>query len=89
MTIENAIYCLKADSELHSEICEECKLYGQTGTDHCYDDAVELAIKSLEAWEKVKAEIETNINNSTWSEVTNTLKWCGEIIDKHLKGVEE
>ena len=31
-------------------------------------------------------EYETKIDNSTWSEVTNTLKWCDEIIDKHLKG---
>lgn len=84
MTIENAIYCLKADSELHSEICEECKLYGQTGTDHCYDDAVELAIKSLEAWQNVIKEIEQFQN-----EYPAMGKYLHDFIDKHLKGVEE
>lgn len=50
MTENIAIYCLKAASELNTEMCEECPLYGQTGADHCCEDALHLqvAIKALE-----------------------------------------
>lgn len=40
MKREEAIYCLKAQSERYSEVCEECPLYGQTGVDHCCEDAL-------------------------------------------------
>jgi hypothetical protein len=48
MTENIAIYCLKAASELNTEMCEECPLYGQTGADHCCEDALHVAIKALE-----------------------------------------
>lgn len=48
MTENEAIFCIKAESESHSEICDECELYGKTGCDHCHNDAIELAIKALE-----------------------------------------
>lgn len=48
MTENEAKYCLKAQSELHPEICENCQIYGETGNDHCSDDAREVAIKALE-----------------------------------------
>lgn len=48
MKREEAIYCLKAQSERHSEVCEECPLYGQTGVDHCYEDALQMAITALQ-----------------------------------------
>lgn len=47
MKREEAIYCLKAQSERYSEVCEECPLYGQTGVDHCCDDALQMAITAL------------------------------------------
>lgn len=31
MKREEVIYCLKAQSERYSEVCEECPLYGKTG----------------------------------------------------------
>lgn len=43
-----AIYCLKANSESYSELCEECTLYGLVGCDHCQNDAIDVAIKALE-----------------------------------------
>ena len=46
MTEQIAIHCLKAI--ICEEVCEECELYGQTGTDHCETDAVRIAIKALE-----------------------------------------
>lgn len=48
MKREKAIYCLKAQSERYSEVCEECPLYGQTGVDHCYEDALQMAITDLQ-----------------------------------------
>lgn len=48
MTREEALYCMKANSVLHSEICEECPLYGNTGVDHCFEDALDEVIKALE-----------------------------------------
>ena len=48
MTEQEAIYCMKAGSERYSHVCEECSLYGETGCDHCYDDANDVAIKALE-----------------------------------------
>lgn len=48
MKKEEAIYCLKAQSERCSEVCEECPLYGQTGVDHCCEDALQMAITALQ-----------------------------------------
>ena len=43
---ENALHCLRV--MVDEEVCEECKLYGTTGTDHCEADCVRTAIKALE-----------------------------------------
>lgn len=40
------LHCLK--SMIDEEVCEECPLYGMTGTDHCEKDCVRLAINALE-----------------------------------------
>lgn len=42
---ENALHCLKV--MVGEEVCEECKLYGTTGTDHCEADCVRVAIEAL------------------------------------------
>lgn len=47
-TIEQAVHCLKAESERYPELCEECQLYGEVGCDHCYDDVTDMAIQALE-----------------------------------------
>lgn len=57
MTLEQAIYCLKAGSERYPEICEECELYGIVGADHCYDDATDISIKSLQ---KIQKQVRQN-----------------------------
>ena len=55
-----------------------------------------MAIRSLEAWEKVKEEIQEKINDlderTIYTEMENG-KWCGlrlaeKIIDQHLQEVE-
>ena len=43
---EAVLHCLK--SMIDEEVCEECPLYGTTGTDHCEKDCVRLAINVLE-----------------------------------------
>ena len=48
MKREEAIYCLKAENERYSDVCEECPLYGQTGVYHCYEDALQMAITALQ-----------------------------------------
>jgi hypothetical protein len=48
MTREIALHCMKSASELERELCEECPIYGQTGCDHCYEDALQYVIAMLE-----------------------------------------
>lgn len=43
---EAVLHCLRA--MIGEELCEECPLYGTTGTDHCEKDCVRLAIEELE-----------------------------------------
>jgi hypothetical protein len=51
VTRQDRIYCLKASSGYHSEICEECKFY--PNCDHMtQDDMTELTIKDLEVLEQ-------------------------------------
>ena len=61
MTKEIALHCMKSASELESELCEECPIYGQTGCDHCYEDALHYVIAMLEqepVLNKIRAEID-------------------------------
>ena len=44
MDMKNAIYCLKAESELHPEVCNECELHGEVGCDHCFDEATDIPV---------------------------------------------
>lgn len=48
MTKEIALHCMKSASELKKELCEECPIFGQTGSDHCYEDALQYVIAMLE-----------------------------------------
>ena len=49
---EAVLHCLR--SMIDEEHCEECSLYGTTGTDHCEKDCVRLAIEELEQDEYIK-----------------------------------
>lgn len=48
MTREIALHCMKSASELEGTLCEECPIYGQTGCDHCFEDALQYVIRMLE-----------------------------------------
>lgn len=57
MTREIALHCMKSYSELHSDLCELCPIYGQTGSDHCFEDALQYVIGMLEQ-ESTKNDLE-------------------------------
>lgn len=51
VTRQDRIYCLKASSDYHSEVCEKCRFY--PNCDHMtQDDMTELTIKDLETLEQ-------------------------------------
>lgn len=51
VTRQDRIYCLKASSDYHRELCEECRFY--PNCDHVtQDDMTELTIKDLETLEQ-------------------------------------
>lgn len=55
VTRQDRIYCLKASSDYHSEVCEECKFY--PNCDHMtQDDLTESTIKDLEVLEQEPCE---------------------------------
>ncbi len=71
---ENALHCLKV--MIDEEVCEECDLYGTTGTDHCEKDCVRVAIKALEqqpcedaiSRERTMLRVREFIGNPTYTE---------------------
>ena len=74
MTNEEVIYELETNIDYKTEKIKE---------------ACQMAIRSLEAWGKVKDEIEEWHNKRCTSLTWNNYKVITEIIDKHLREVEE
>ena len=56
MTREIALHCMKSASEFEGTLCEECPIYGQTGCDHCFEDALQYVIRMLEQKPKMEDE---------------------------------
>ena len=90
MTREIALHCMKSYSELHSDLCELCPIYGQTGSDHCFEDALQYVIGMLEqepVIDKIRAEIDQYLEIEGFgSEYRNDVKG---IIDKYKSESEE
>ena len=64
MTREIALHCMKSYSELHSDLCELCPIYGQTGSDHCFEDALQYVIGMLEqepVLDKIREQMMSNL----------------------------
>lgn len=60
-----ALYCLKASSDYHSEVCEECIKY--PNCDHTgQDDVTETIIKALEQEPKTGHWIKGNIHEGIY-----------------------
>lgn len=72
----NALHCLRV--MVGEEVCEECELYGTTGTDHCEADCVIVAIEALECMKKIKTLIAMDNEQHTRSIKLSELKEvCG------------
>lgn len=72
----NALHCLRVMVE--EEVCEECELYGTTGTDHCEEDCVREAIEALECMKKIKTLLAMDNEQHTRSIKLSELKEvCG------------
>lgn len=84
MTENIAIYCLKAASELNPEMCEECPLYGQTGADHCCEDALQVAIKALEELQQYRAIGTVEECRAAVEQLENERKFWKHAYDKDL-----
>jgi hypothetical protein len=84
MTENIAIYCLKAASELNPEMCEECPLYGQTGADHCCEDALQVAIKALEELQQYRAIGTVEECRAAVEQLENERKFLEHAYDKDL-----
>ena len=84
MTENIAIYCLKAASELNTEMCEECPLYGQTGADHCCEDALQVAIKALEELQQYRAIGTVEECRAAVEQLENERKFWKHAYDKDL-----
>ena len=61
MKIENIKHCLKV--MVDCEVCEECNLYGTTGTDHCEHDCVYGALDIIDKYQKI-LEIMDELNGN-------------------------
>ena len=84
MTENIAIYCLKAASELNTEMCEECPLYGQTGADHCCEDALQVAIKALEELQQYRTIGTVEECRAAVEQLENERKFWKHAYDKDL-----
>ena len=52
MSIDDIKHCLKV--MVDCEVCEECNLYGTTGTDHCEHDCVYGALDIIDKYQKIQ-----------------------------------
>lgn len=66
MTIENIKHCLKV--MVDCEVCEECNLYGTTGTDHCEHDCVCGALDIINKYQKIE-QIVSEYKQEGWTRV--------------------
>lgn len=87
--IKSAIHCMRTSQDI--EVCEECPIYGKVGTDHCFEDSCRIAEKSLQAWEEVLNELETEKNKSYENAGFNYmgLQRAINIINQKLSEIEE
>lgn len=70
MTIEDIKHCLK--TMVDCEVCEECNLYGTTGTDHCEHDCVCGALDIINKYQKI-VEILTSSDSKTVIQAFNNI----------------
>lgn len=82
MTIEDIKHCLKV--MVDCEVCEECNLYGTTGTDHCEHDCVCGALDIINKYQKIEQIYQK------WNEVNDfsynqAMRKIGEVVEDGTK----
>ena len=78
---------MKSASELESELCRECPIYGQTGCDHCHEDALQYVIGMLDQGPKTGHWVKHNTPNNTYyydCSLCGCVAPCTETADSYL-----
>ena len=65
MTIADVKHCLKV--MVDCEVCEECNLYGTTGTDHCKHDCVYGALDIIDKYQKIEQIIHNGFGKGVYA----------------------
>ena len=88
--IKSAIHCMRTSQDI--EVCEECPIYGEVGTDHCFVDSCRIAEKSLKAWEEVLNQLQewkNNAENEHEQKIVYAYFSAIELINQKLSAIEE
>lgn len=57
VSIEDIKHCLLV--MIDCEVCEECDLYGTTGTDHCEKDCVDGALHIINKYQNIQEIVQS------------------------------
>lgn len=72
MTIEDIKHCLKV--MVDCEVCEECNLYGTTGTDHCEHDCVYGALDIISKYQQIEQIVKSKTTRLSYEDGFRQIK---------------